>query len=151
MFDINSSTSLKDLRSFMINAKKAGRMDLYWDAFKRICVLQAKSDRVPVVADFWVAIAAVEELLFIKHGRRLKAQRTRNKVQKVGEMQCLIDWVMRPTETEGFHMLVDAGLVDLTGEAIVVKHANSFDPDVVFAAEARLQEDSRKQEGGAAS
>ncbi len=146
MFDINNSTSIKDLRTFMSNARKVGRMDLYWTAFRRICELQARPDQQPVASDFWVAIAAVEELLFIKHGRRLKAQRTRNQVKKVGEKQCLADWVMRPTETKGFHMLLDAGLVDLTGEAIVLKYGTDvFEPDIVLAAEARLKAPSGRE------
>jgi hypothetical protein len=41
-------------------------------------------------------------------------------------------------ETEGFKMLVAAGLADLTGEYIVVKNPDRFSPEAVAAATQRL-------------
>lgn len=126
------------LRRYMINAKRLHRDDLFWTAFERLCDLQTSEHADPVVTDFWRAIAALEELLFLEHGKHLKAMRTRKKVKEHGEEKCLVDWVLAKQETKGFRMLVEAGLSHLTGEAIVVKHAERFPEHVVSAARIRL-------------
>lgn len=136
--DLKKLSDETALRTFMGNAKRLKRDDLFWAAFERLCNVQARPHADPVVTDFWKAIAALEELLFIEHGRRLKAMRTRKKVKEQGEEKCLIDWVLGKQETKGFRMLVEAGLSDLTGESIVVRHADRFPEHVVQAARVRL-------------
>lgn len=42
-------------------------------------------------------------------------------------------------ETQGFQLLVDAGLPEFTGEYIVMRHRSRFPPDVVGKASARLR------------
>jgi hypothetical protein len=142
MFDVSTLKTATEARNLMANAQKLGRHDVYQAAFRRLGEIEGKSrdDDDPVVRAFWLAIAAVEEVLRQKHGRAVKAAYTRRKVANVGEVACLIDWAMKKEGTEGFSMLVAAGLGDQTGEFVVVSYPDRFPPDVVAAARKRLIE-----------
>jgi hypothetical protein len=88
--------------------------------------------------DFWAAIAAAEELATQKNGRKTLLNRTRQKVKRVGIKKCLEDWAFHKGTTQGFEILVNGGYSELTGEAIVIRHATEFSDDVVNAAKQRL-------------
>jgi hypothetical protein len=53
-------------------------------------------------------------------------------------VQTLKDWAISDKETDGFRMLLDRGMPELTGEAIVLRHPGSFEPQVLTAARRRL-------------
>ncbi|MCP1535702.1 hypothetical protein [Methylorubrum extorquens] len=138
MFDPKKLKTVSDAHRYMENARKHGRPDLVEAAFRRLCELEAGNRADPLVLDFWRVVAAVEELLRQKHGRIVRAQRTRTKAKEKGEIACLADWAMGAAETEGFKMLVEANLADHTGEYLVVKYAEKFSSEAVSAAQARL-------------
>lgn len=84
-------------------------------------------------------LTAYEELLSEKNKRRTAASRTRQKLNNKGVVQCLEDWARGQTETAGFQTLVDAGLVELTGEYLVTKYPDRFTPEAVRCATERLK------------
>jgi hypothetical protein len=51
----------------------------------------------------------------------------------------LIEWARGKTETNGFRLLIEAKLQEVTGEYIIVRHEKEFPPDVVALARARLE------------
>jgi hypothetical protein len=53
-------------------------------------------------------------------------------------VQTLRDWALSDKETDGFRMLLERGMPELTGEAIVLRHPKSFEPEVLTAARQRL-------------
>jgi hypothetical protein len=53
-------------------------------------------------------------------------------------MRTLIDFVISKNPTDGFDMLIERGMPELTGEAVVLRHAAHFDGAVAAAAQARL-------------
>jgi hypothetical protein len=138
MFDTSKLKSATEARNLMENAKERGRQDIYQAAFRRLGQIEGKDHDDIVVRQFWVAVSAVEECLRQKHGKSLKANYTRRKAARVGEVACLTDWALKKQETEGFKMLVDAGLADQTGEYVVVKNPDRFSPEAVAAATQRL-------------
>ena len=138
MIDVTKLKTATEALNLMENAKKHERLDLYRQAFRRLGEIEGKDHEDPVVVLFWRAVAAVEELLRHKHGRAVRAAYTRRKAAKVGEIACLTDWAVNPHETEGFRMLVEGGLADLTGEYIVAHYPHRFPPEAVAAATARL-------------
>lgn len=140
MIDASKLKTAIEARNMMDNAQKKNRPDIYQAAFRRLAQLEGKDHDDPVVRQFWSAIAAVEEILRQKHGRTVRAAYTRRKVAKVGEVSCLTDWAMKKQETEGFRMLVEAGLVDQTGEYVVANNPDRFPPEAVAAAKKRLSE-----------
>ncbi|MBY3040023.1 hypothetical protein [Rhizobium laguerreae] len=144
-FDFSKITTIKAARNLMTNALKHSRYDLYQGAFRRLCEIEGKDHDDPVVVKFWQAIAAVEQILFEKHGRIVRAARTRKKVKEKGEIACLIDWALGKHETDGFQMLAEKGLIDKTGEFIVTSYPDRFAPEVVEAAAQRLKREEAQQ------
>lgn len=125
------------LRNLMENAKRLEREDVYWLAFKRLCSLEGIAYDDPLVRDFYDVLNAYEELLTEKHGRTTKATRTRQKLKNKGVGQCLIDWALG-NPTDGFKLLIEKGLPELTAEYLVVKYATRFPEAAVNAARERL-------------
>jgi hypothetical protein len=92
----------------------------------------------PLVRDFFETLAAYEQLLTEKNGSTTVASRTRQKITNKGVYRSLLEWTQGRTETNGFTLLVEAGLPEFTGEYLVVKYRNRFPSDVVAAAVERL-------------
>jgi hypothetical protein len=138
MFDVSKLKTASEARNLMANAQRRGRHDVYQAAFRRLGQLEGRNHDDPVIGQFWVAVAAVEEVLRQKHGKAQKANYTRRKAAAVGEIVCLIDWALKKHETEGFKMLVEAGLGDQTGEYVVVRNPDRFPHEAVAAARQRL-------------
>jgi hypothetical protein len=88
---------------------------------------------------FFEVLNAYEGLLTEKNGRTTKASRTRQKLKNKGIHQCLVDWALGPP-TEGFKLLLERGMPELTAEYVVVEFANRFPPDAVDSAKKRLAE-----------
>jgi hypothetical protein len=138
MFDVTKLKTATEARNLMANAQKMDRQDVYQAAFRRLGQIEGKNHDDPVIRAFWAAISAVEEVIRQKHGKALKAGYTRRKVAEVGEIACLTDWALKKNETEGFEMLVAAGLGDQTGEYVVVSYPDRFPAEAVAAARKRL-------------
>ncbi|WP_316181369.1 MULTISPECIES: hypothetical protein [unclassified Bradyrhizobium] len=138
MIDPNKLKTAGEARTLMENARKKNRPDIYQAAFRRLVQLEGRNHEDPVVRQFWSAVAAVEQVLREKHGKAVRANYTRRKVAAVGEVKCLVDWAMKKQETEGFRLLVEAGLVDQTGEYVVVQNPDRFPTGAVAAARDRL-------------
>ena len=125
------------LRNLMDNAKRLERDDVYWLAFKQLCSLEGITYDDPLERGFYDMLNAYEQLLTEKNGRTTKATRTRQKLKNKGVQQCLVDWALGPP-TDGFKLLVEKGLPELTAEYLVVKYAKRFPEAVVKAARERL-------------
>lgn len=92
----------------------------------------------PLLRAIWGAVYAYEEVLFLKHNKRLTAGHTRKTIKRNGEVGAVAGIVLRRTSTEGFKRLQEAGLVDRTFEFVVLQHAEHFDPQVVACAREKL-------------
>ena len=123
---ISDYTDVGELRQVMANAKRLNKPDVYWEAFERCCELQGGKYPDPLERDFYSTLAAYEELLAEKHGRRQSASRTRQKLRNKGFIACLEDWALDGKRTEGFETLVKNGHVELTGEYLVTKYPDRF-------------------------
>lgn len=136
---ISSYTDIKELRTLMANARRAGREDVYNDALRRRCELEGIDLDDPLAREFHATLAAYEELLTEKNGRRTLAGYTRRKLRDKGVIQCLEDWAIDTKETDGFKTLVARGLVELTGEYLVTKYPSRFSTQAVDQAKSRLE------------
>jgi len=135
---ISSYTDPKQLETVMKNAKRQGRNDVYHEALRRRCELIGLNYDDPLDRDFHSMLAAYEQLLTEKNHRRTAASRTRQKLKNKGVVECLEDWARGRTETAGFKFLIDAGLVELTGEYLVTKYPDRFTAEAVRRAKERL-------------
>ena len=141
MYDVKKLATPQDCRAVMARAKERGLQDVYTAVFKRYCALigNANDDPSdPLIRDFYETLAAYEQLLTEKNGSTTVASRTRQKIANKGVHQSLVEWTRGKTETNGFGLLVEAGLAEFTGEYLVTKYALRFPPDVVALARERL-------------
>ena len=116
--------------------------EVYQAVFRRLCELAGNEHDDPddpLVRDFYETLAAYEQLLTERNGKNTIASRTRQKIKNKGVYQSLIEWTRGKIETNGFVLLIDAGLPEYTGEYLVTRYANRFPPDVVQLARERLE------------
>lgn len=137
---IPGMTKPDELRSLMQNAERAKRDDVYWAAFKQLCVIEGRNLTDELEKDFAEVLAAYENLLTIKNGKRTQASRTRQKLKRKALVECLEDWANSATPTPGYKLLVANGLANLTAEYVVLKHADRFGAATLENACRRLQE-----------
>ena len=137
--DPNAVNDPKLLRNLMQNAEKAGMPDLVLKCQIRIAQLAGQQFDDALEREFWVAVATAEELATQKNGRTTRLSRTRQKVKRVGVIQCLVDWASDPLTTQGFQILVNGGHPEPTGEAIVIRHADKFPNSAVSSALEKLR------------
>jgi hypothetical protein len=122
-------------------ARAQKRNDVYATVFHRMCQLVGSENDDPddsLVRDFYETLAAYEQLLTEKNGRNTIATRTRQKLENKGVHLSLVEWTRGKIETNGFTLLIDAGMPEYTGEYLVTRYATRFPPDVVQLARERL-------------
>lgn len=136
--DPKSITDPRLLRNLMKNAEAKGRNDLVLECQIRIAELAGQEFDEVLEKEFWIAVAAAEEFASQKNGRTTRLSRTRQKEKRVGVVRCLTDWALDPNVTQGFLILMEGNRPDLTGEAIVVRHAERFSSEAVQSARAKL-------------
>jgi hypothetical protein len=136
---IKTTTDPKALRNLIQNARKMGELEVANAAQRRLFEVLPQELPGTLEHDFWRTILAFEELLKDERGKTVRLSRTRQKVARAGVVKTLIDWALNSSETEGFSMLQERGLLELSGEAIVVRHRELFDVAVVAAASTRLE------------
>lgn len=139
--DLSRLADRESLRRFMEYQKD--RDPEAWRAgFARLCELEAEGSddpQDPLVKDFWRAVAALEEVRYQTHGKRVLAARTRQKVARDGVVATVAALAARPTPTPGFHYLVKERLFDHTAEFLTLKYADRFSKEVRSAARMKLE------------
>ena len=133
-YDVSNLKTAKDCRTVMQRARARELTTVYNDTFKRLCAIvgAANDDPAdPLVGDFYQTLAAYEQLLTEKNQKNTLASRTRQKIAKKGVHQSLVEWTRGKTETNGFKLLVDAGLPQFTGEYLVVRYASRFPAEII--------------------
>lgn len=137
--DVKSLSDPVLVRNLLSNAKRLGNLPLVLECQVRLGQIEGAKYSSPLEREFWTAVRAVEEIKSAEKGKTIRLNRTRQKVDRVGVLQCLVDWAVSPNVTDGFKTLVEGGKADLTGEAIVVRHNKEFASAVVETARAKLQ------------
>jgi hypothetical protein len=144
---ISKLTDRKKLRNVMDNAQRQGNDAAYWAAFKRKCTLEGMNCDDSLHAEFYQVLAAYEELLTDKNGRTTKASRTRQKLARHSVEKCLEDWALSTQPTQGFNLLIEKGIPELTAEYLVIKYADRFSDEAVKMATQRLNNNQAKLAG----
>jgi hypothetical protein len=126
------------LRQLMKNVAAQGVTAVHAAAFRRLVEILPEEEPGTVEHDFWRTIFAFEQLLRKERGKTVLLSRTRQKLKRVGVMQTLNDFATATATTQGFDMLIARSLPELTGEAVILRHEDKFEPEVVAAASARL-------------
>ena len=138
--DLSNEWDPKKLRNWMENAKRLGRNDVFQDAFRQLCRVEGRDINDPLAAEFAAVMRALEEALTEEAGKKKRLNRTRQKLDRVGVRKTLADLAVKSQPSLGFLKLVEFGMADMSAESLILKYREQFDPDVVAAAERRLNQ-----------
>ena len=116
--------------------------ELALKARRRAVELRAISygNKSEVELELLKAIYAYEEVLSEKNKRKTRASYTWRMIKQRGIIGAAERAVNRKIERAGYELLVEMGLHDLTFEAVIVRHPDKFNQEVVSRAKSRLIE-----------
>jgi hypothetical protein len=110
-------------------------------AFDRLCQLSAEefNPQSDVERDCMVALAAYEQVLEEKHGKRIKATYIRRSIRKNGIIEAISSTVLKGDHTDGFKTLLSFGKSSFAFENVVLKYTDVFDESVSNSARKTLE------------
>lgn len=126
---------------FARNATDRNRPDLAEQARKRAVQLSAESLGAESEAEKEAlqAVFAYEEVLTKKNGKRTRASRTWQMINRHGIIKAVERAVNRNAETQGYTALVEMGLEEFAFEAVILRHPGLFSKEAVLRSRARLR------------
>ncbi len=130
----------EDCERFAKNATERGYPDLALAARKRAIGLKAELHGAPTLAEreCLKAVYAYEDVLTARNGRRTRATRTWQMIERHGILGAVERAVKR--ETVGYTLLQSMGLQDYAFEAIVLKYPSGFSAEAVTRCEERIRQ-----------
>lgn len=131
----------RDARKLAENARRLGHSELEARALQRASELNAIEDGYTSPAQQAIATAlyAYEEQQSQLKGRTFRANRTRQMLAKHGALAAAERMVLHRQPSKGFEVLEEAGLQELSFEAIIDRFPDEFSAASVEAARARLE------------
>lgn len=125
---------------FAKNAIQKGRKDLADEALLRATELRAESYGAATQAEKEAlqAIFAYEETLRVKNGKKTRATRTWQMIDRHGIIESVNRAVCRPTETQGYKALLSMGLGEFAFEAVILRYPEVFSAEAVRVSSERL-------------
>lgn len=125
---------------FIRNAIKRDRLDLVREARLRAVELRADSYGTSSEAERGClqAIYAYEEVLTRKNGRRTRARRTWQMIDRHGILEAAQRAVDRDIETSGYTALVEMGLQEYAFEAVILRHPELFSENSLQRSQERM-------------
>jgi hypothetical protein len=137
---IENSTDPKGLRQVAQNARKKGQLTVARAAELRLYEILPSEKPGSFEHDVWRSIHALEGTLTNERGKTTRLGRTRQKIARVGELATVKDLIVGTKKpSEGFTMLIERQMPELTFEAVALRHPDKFDEDVLDAACERLE------------
>ena len=136
--DPNNFDDPDKLRNLMVNAHRLGHADLVLRCQIRIAEVGSQQFDDELEKEFWTAVHIAEEFKTAENGKTTRLSRTRQKYNRDGAKKCVEDLAIRPDITDGFRILAENGRVDLTFEAVLLRHAGQFDESAISIAKAKL-------------
>jgi hypothetical protein len=139
MKTIESCLDAKSLRQIAFNARQKGELAVAHAADLRLYAILPSEAPGTLEYDVWQSIHALEGTLSTERNKTTRLGRTRQKISRVGELQTIKDLILGAKPSEGFFMLIDRKMANLTFEAVALQHPDRFDSAVLNAAIERLQ------------
>lgn len=139
MKTIEGCVDPKSLRKIAANARQKGELAVAHAADLRLYEILPSEAPGTFEHDVWRSIHALEGTLTSEREKTTRLGRTRPKIARVGEIETIKDLIMGVKPSEGFFMLIERQMADLTFEAVALRHPDRFDDAVLDAAAARLR------------
>lgn len=139
---VEKITTVEGCTRFAANATRLGRPDLAEEARIRAVEIRAQSHDAESEAEqeCLQAIYAYEEVLSSKNGRRTRATRTWQMINRHGILEAAERAVNRSKETVGYSALVEMGLQEYAFEAVILRHPDAFSAEAVSISKQRLRD-----------
>ena len=134
---IASCANPNQLRQIAKNARAKGEEEVRLAAQRRLYEVLPSEQPGTLEYDVWQSIHALEGELSDERGKTVRLSRTRQKITRDKEAKTVADLIMG-SPSEGYRMLIDRGMQDLTFEAVALRHPERFDQLVLHAARNRL-------------
>jgi hypothetical protein len=134
---IESCDDATKLRQLAVNAASKGVSEVERSARLRLYAILPSEQPGTLEYDVWQSIYCLEDTLGLERGKTTRLSRTRQKIARDGEQKTVADLVLG-TPSDGFSMLIERRMPELTFEAVAIKHSDRFDEEVISAAKARL-------------
>lgn len=127
---------------FAKNCLERGRPDLATQARERAVQLRAEAHGAESEAEKEAleAVYAYEEVLSVKNGKKTRAGRTWQMINRHGIIGAVERAVNRPVETQGYTALIEMGLEDYAFEAVILRHPELFSKEAVEISRDRMKE-----------
>lgn len=139
MATIANCSDPKSLRQIAANARLKGELAVARAADLRLYDVSPSENPGTFEYDVWRSIHALEGTLTTERAKTTRLGRTRQKIAKVGEVAAVRDLMLAKKPSEGFSMLIERQMQDLTFEAVVLRHRKLFEVEALHAAEDRLR------------
>lgn len=136
---IEGCTDPKSLRQIAANARNKGELAVARAADLRLYAILPSEAPGTFEYDVWQSIHALEGTLSAERAKTTRLGRTRQKIARVGEYETIKDLILGAKPSEGFFMLIERQMGELTFEAVALRHPDRFDETALNAAAARLQ------------
>lgn len=136
---VAKSDDPKKLKIIAKNAAALGELELVRAAELRLFDIMPSEAPGTLEHDVWRSIFALESVLTTERKKTTRLGRTRPKIARVGELETVKDLVLATKPSEGFDMLVQRRMIELTFEAVALRHRDKFDERTLDAASVRLQ------------
>lgn len=136
---IEQSVDPKALRQIAVNARGKGELTVARAAELRLYAVLPSEEPGTFEHDVWQSIHALEGTLTAERGKTTRLGRTRQKIARVGEFETIRDLILGVKPSDGFFMLIEREMVDLTFEAVALRHPDRFDREALNAAATRLE------------
>jgi hypothetical protein len=124
---------------FIINVKDR-HPELVQEARRRKVELRAAAHGAErtVEREALQAVYAYEEVLCKMRGKKVRASRTWQMIDRHGLIGAVERAVNRAAVTSGYRALVEMNMPDFAFEAVVLRHPSHFSPDAIRRSEERL-------------
>ena len=150
---ISLYNTVKLCETFAANAARKGRTDLVEAANRRALEIKIHSHNVQsqvereihshnvqaqVEREIIEAIYLYESVMSLEKGKKYTAKRTWPMMAKYGFIGAAARLAVKKDRAPGFRRLVAAGHMDMTFEAIIVRHPEVFEAEVVTKAKTMM-------------
>lgn len=129
----------KKLKQLAENAAAKGEKDVERAALLRLYEISPNAEAGTLEYDVWRSIHALEGELEAERGKTVRLSRTRQEIARDSELKTVADLITGKA-SEGFRMLIERQMAQLTFEAVALRHPGRFDRRTLDAARARLAE-----------